>query len=228
MLKLIKKNPTSVSQSDKKKNNPRIEEIKKTLESTQTKPTIFTHSAKTSLLFRTSFSGPIAISLFKPSLSSTLIKPLNNFQEICNFIIEGNKDEIIKNFTQKEININSRDHHNNSFLHYATKNHKLDIIVFLIQNGADVNAQDENGQTPLHLAAFNGSQEESAILMTKELIKNGAKTNIKNKYGETPITTARKNSYKELVTVLAETNVVTDEDFIYLNTPVGDSPKQFL
>ena len=228
MLKLIKKKQTSVSENNEKKNTSKTEEIKKTLESNQIKLNLFNHSQNTSLFFRTSFSRPSAISLFKPSLSSTLIKPLNDFQKICNLIIEGKKDEIIQIIKENKIDLKSKDEHMNTFLHSATKNHKLEIIEFLLRSGSEVNARDENGQTPLHLAAFNGAQEESAIGMAKELIKWGAKPNIKNNYGETPIATARKNSYKALAKVLEECVVVTDEDFIYLNTPVGDSPKQIL
>ncbi len=50
------------------------------------------------------------------------------------------------------------------------------MIRYLINQGADVNAQTRKGNTALHLAAANGFQEATNLLITA-----GADLKIKNK-----------------------------------------------
>lgn len=69
---------------------------------------------------------------------------------------------------------------NESSLHAALLENRLDLARSLIQQGADVNAPDDYGKTPLFLAA-----EFPEI--TELLLNAGTEVNIHDKEGETPL-----------------------------------------
>jgi ankyrin repeat protein len=82
--------------------------------------------------------------------------------------------------------VNAKDKHGLTPLHYATANgrkprHK-EIVELLIANGAAVNAMSNSGWTPLHVAAKNGHKEIAELLIAKS-----ANVNAKNDFGRTPL-----------------------------------------
>ncbi|KAG1459646.1 hypothetical protein G6F56_006119 [Rhizopus delemar] len=53
---------------------------------------------------------------------------------------------------EKELEINKRDVHGDSVLHFASRVHNLAVMKLLVQHGADTEAVNEHGRRPLHEA----------------------------------------------------------------------------
>lgn len=70
-------------------------------------------------------------------------------------------------------------------LHYAVRNHRVDMLDLLLEFGADLNARDTTGMTPLHIAAWMGLKEE-----TQWLLAHGAELEPLDQFGDTPVHTA--------------------------------------
>jgi hypothetical protein len=83
------------------------------------------------------------------------------------------------------IPINSKDDHNRTPLHLASRRHRISMVEWLISKGADVNAVDCSGDTPLH-ESMRFSCDKTCKTSLK-LIELGAKPDIMNKRGETPL-----------------------------------------
>lgn len=64
---------------------------------------------------------------------------------------------------------------NNTLLHLAVKDKKMDIVLELLMRNVDINLQNDLGDTPLHIAAANNDEE-----MINLLLDNCAKTGIRN------------------------------------------------
>lgn len=77
--------------------------------------------------------------------------------------------ESIKYIIEKGANINSRDIHNSTPLHYACSFLQLKIVKFLIENGADIEYEDKS-----HKRALNYACERRNLEIIKFLIENGA------------------------------------------------------
>tara|TARA_Y100001970_G_C14178973_1_gene828717 strand:- start:815 stop:1450 length:636 start_codon:yes stop_codon:yes gene_type:complete len=78
-------------------------------------------------------------------------------------------------------NINSRDTDNNTALHWATQNAKINIAQFLINQGAELNFQNIRHNTVLHLAVLNNN-----LGIVQLLLKSNAALTIKNESQRTP------------------------------------------
>ena len=73
-------------------------------------------------------------------------------------------------------NVNARDQHGMTALHWTASNNALEVEVagILVTHGADVNARDQHGMMALHWAAFKNSLEVASLLLT-----HGADVNAK-------------------------------------------------
>ena len=88
--------------------------------------------------------------------------------------------EIITTLIEAKADINTKDDHDITPLHYASQLSNHEFLRILIKTGADVNAKDKDGNTPLHVA---GTQEVAEIL-----INAGADiSTITNEEGLTPL-----------------------------------------
>jgi ankyrin repeat protein len=76
-----------------------------------------------------------------------------------------NNDINLLNDILNELHIDSVIKYGMTALHFAVKNHNIQIINFLLSRGADANVCDENGISPLHLAAADGNLEIASILL---------------------------------------------------------------
>lgn len=86
---------------------------------------------------------------------------------------------------------------NNSLLHKAVLQKKLNIMQAIIDHDFYVDTQNENGQTPLHLAIKNNF--ENGI---KLLLDNKADISITDKNGKSPLDLAYESSNSKLIELL--------------------------
>ena len=82
---------------------------------------------------------------------------------------EEGRFDVVEFFIESGANLNARNDHNYSALHWAAFHGHEDIVVLLLRNGADANIKDSTGSTPLALAISRGHR-----LIAAELISCGA------------------------------------------------------
>lgn len=80
------------------------------------------------------------------------------------------------------VDVNARNKHGNSLLHYACRLESIDPTNALLAAGADVNAQNKDGITPLHCACAKDS-----VKIVDALIAAGAYVNVGDKYENMPL-----------------------------------------
>ncbi|XP_076672115.1 uncharacterized protein LOC143371117 [Andrena cerasifolii] len=69
------------------------------------------------------------------------------------------------NFTDLGRNVNNRDNHGRTKLHYAVDSDNINTVKILIQNGGDVTQASNKGNTPLHIAVSKGNKEMMELLL---------------------------------------------------------------
>jgi ankyrin repeat protein len=96
-------------------------------------------------------------------------------------IKEHDFDEFVELFERKQIDLDSRNKENDSFLIYAVKCKAMKFVLYLLKKGINVNLENKLGNTALHYAFSDQNFQLADVLL-----KYGAdefKTNI---YGKTP------------------------------------------
>jgi ankyrin repeat protein len=88
----------------------------------------------------------------------------------------------MKEYVLSQKNLNDRDKHGRTLLHYASIKGYLPVVTLLLKRGGDVNVRDKDGRTPLHDA-----MSYFAYDVAKFVIKNGADMTAKDKNGNTPL-----------------------------------------
>ncbi len=91
--------------------------------------------------------------------------------------------------TQPDIDIQLKDKHGFTALHWAAWSGFPIIAEKLIDSGLQINQTENNGYTPLALAALRGNNEVVAMLL-----KRGADKDAKTKDGETALDLVKRNS----------------------------------
>lgn len=132
--------------------------------------------------------------------SSDLYNPNLNQTLIYNFILNEDKEEIIK-LLSKGFNIN-QSIGNTTPLHIATKSGNQEMIQFLLDNEANVNLVNAKNNTPLHMAAMEG--KESSFVT---LIKANSDLSLKGAFNLTPIEMAIVYGHEELLFNLTPKNL---------------------
>jgi ankyrin repeat protein len=116
--------------------------------------------------------------------------------------------------------INGKDKHLQTALHYAASQGNAAIVLKLLSAGADIEAKTITSRTPLHLAASKGNSE-----IVKILLEHKANIESKNNTDRTPLHIAVENSHIELVRLLlnAEANInsMDNKGIGYLHTAVS-------
>ena len=101
------------------------------------------------------------------------------------------------------LNINERNHDEETPLHLSIRFDRLSMFDFLIDEHADVdvNASSRLGETPLHLASFNPS-----LYFAKKIISKPSFNSIDNPdiYGDTPLFNACRTQNKDMISFLME------------------------
>lgn len=87
-----------------------------------------------------------------------------------------NDIELVRSLIKEGIDINLKNEHGDTALHYASFFNCKDIIIELIKAGADINTENNVGNTPLDVAR-NQEYKEA------ELILSGVKIDDKQTFG---------------------------------------------
>lgn len=72
--------------------------------------------------------------------------------------------DVIKAMVKAGYNVNARNRHGDTVLHYVMKNKNSEMAVYLIKKGADVNIANDKQVTPAQIAVENGLDEILAFL----------------------------------------------------------------
>lgn len=111
--------------------------------------------------------------------------------ELHKAVIDGNI-ELVKTLISKGYDVNEKDEHSFSPLHYAAQNFStnilcLDIAKFLIDSGIKIETKDCYGNTALFRAVANFRGDPAMIQL---LLEKGADKFNKNDYGVSPYSLA--------------------------------------
>ncbi|TRY72087.1 hypothetical protein TCAL_12368 [Tigriopus californicus] len=93
-----------------------------------------------------------------------------------------------------------------SILHIAAKQGRLDTVKFLIHEGAKINAMEKGGNTPLMLSATSGNPD-----VTNYLLDRGALADKENNKGETALMLAAKHGRLQTVKTLTAQRVTLNK-----------------
>ncbi len=114
--------------------------------------------------------------------------------------IAKDKIEIVNEFLEAGMSVNSRDDMGVPMLNIATRNDNFEFTKMLLDLGADLNASsDDRGYTAVMDAVWRGNEK-----ITEFLIEKGADLNTINKEGQTNLILAVGANRENLVKILAE------------------------
>ena len=102
-------------------------------------------------------------------------------QKLFFYIKEHAFKEFCELLERKNIDLNTRNEDNDTFLIYAVKCKVMDFVLYLIKKGIDINLENKYGNTALHYAFSDQNFKLADILL-----KNGADEFKMNVFGQTP------------------------------------------
>uniref|UniRef100_A0A3B3XNF9 Death domain-containing protein n=1 Tax=Poecilia mexicana TaxID=48701 RepID=A0A3B3XNF9_9TELE len=94
----------------------------------------------------------------------------------------------------KSLNVNAKNVHNRTALHYSVAGKNKEATQFLLQRRVKVDQKDKYGMAPIHLAAWFGSLE-----ILKLLVQAGAEQKVENEEGLNIMHCAAINNHTEIV-----------------------------
>lgn len=94
----------------------------------------------------------------------------------------------------RSLNVNAKNVHNRTALHYAVAGKNKEATQFLLQRRVKVDQKDKYGMAPIHLAAWFGSLD-----ILKLLVQAGAEQKVENKEGLNILHCAAINNNTEIV-----------------------------
>ena len=113
-------------------------------------------------------------------------------QNALHYSILGSSEiSTIELLLRKGINVNARDIHERTALHYICRklsHYNSSIIKIFMEYGADINAKDNKGDTPLHTISTNYVHRDTL----KYILEANADINVMNQEGDTPLSSALK------------------------------------
>lgn len=109
-----------------------------------------------------------------------------------NIFMMRNFITIVQLLLSKNADVNVKDGHGMTPLHYLLKNYAnenvmKDVIPHLLEKDADVNAKDDNGRTSLHYLFHYYNSDNMKDIVQLLLTETGADVNARDKYGWTPL-----------------------------------------
>ncbi|MBP3743528.1 MAG: ankyrin repeat domain-containing protein [Treponema sp.] len=120
--------------------------------------------------------------------------------------IEKDKIEIVNEFLEAGMSVNSRDDTGTPMLNIACRSDNFEFVDMLLGLGADLNAVSEDrGYTAVMDAVWRGNEK-----ITKFLIDKGAELNTINKEGQTNLILAVGANRENIVKLLAENGADPD------------------
>ncbi|XP_071487930.1 LOW QUALITY PROTEIN: transient receptor potential cation channel subfamily A member 1-like [Diadema antillarum] len=120
-------------------------------------------------------------------------RPEENLQEDVQLTFE----EFLTSVNLEPERVHAADAKGATFLHYAARAGRKDLVEYLVDRGLDMDAKDEEGNTPLHWAV-EGRQANSL----EALLVMGARADILNKQKMAPLHLACDLNYVEGVQVI--------------------------
>ena len=120
--------------------------------------------------------------------------------------IAKNKIEIVNDFLEAGMSVNSRDDTGTPMLNIACRNDNYEFVEMLLGLGAELDAvSDDRGYTAVMDAVWRGNEK-----ITKFLISKGAQLNTINKEGQCNLILAVGANRENLVRILAENGADPD------------------
>ena len=120
--------------------------------------------------------------------------------------IEKDKIEIVNDFLEAGMSVNSRDDLGTPMLNIACRSDNFEFVEMLLGLGADLNAVSEDrGYTAVMDAVWRGNEK-----ITKYLIEKGAELNTINKEGQSNLILAVGANRENIVRLLAENGADPD------------------
>lgn len=114
--------------------------------------------------------------------------------------IAKNKIEVVNEFLEAGMSVNSRDDMGVPMLNIACRNDNFEFVEMILNLGADLNAvSDDRGYTAVMDAVWRGNEK-----ITKYLIEKGADLNTINKEGQSNLILAVGANRENIVKLLAE------------------------
>ena len=114
--------------------------------------------------------------------------------------------EVVKQHLAAGTDVNTKDDHEYTPLHWAAMEGRKEVAELLISQGANVNAKNKVGSTPLHIAAY------MKFDLAELLIAKGATINVTDDVSRTPLNDAIEGDKKEAVELLRKHGGKTGEE----------------
>ena len=99
--------------------------------------------------------------------------------------------------TRSDANPNSENEYDNTALHDAAWDGKVDVLKMLLAAGADLNHRNLCNHTPLHFAVYGGNSEAVELLLL-----HGANVHTQKIEGHTALDAARSCGYTKILNLL--------------------------
>lgn len=129
--------------------------------------------------------------------------------------IYNNNPAVIKELIDAGININARDIHGYSPLHFAAQYNNVEVIEVFLDVVEGLEQKEGRGKTPLHLAAnYNNSE------VVEKLIEAGAEIEATDENNQRALHLAATNNAPKVVNVLIRENAEIDSEGIWNATPL--------
>jgi len=109
------------------------------------------------------------------------------------------KLEVIEEALANGADINDRDMHGNTALHFASFNGKIEVVKALLEKeGVDINAKKGSGVTALHCASQEGHTEAVKALLQQD----GIEINAEDEGGNTALDIANNEGRTEIAEII--------------------------
>ncbi|MBR1638785.1 MAG: ankyrin repeat domain-containing protein [Treponema sp.] len=157
-------------------------------------------------LLEKSYKKIVADSVTRLAKNKLLSRGIPFTSDCFGTYIEKNKIEIVNEFLEAGMSVNSRDDLGTPMLNIACRSDNFEFVEMLLDLGADLNAVSEDrGYTAVMDAVWRGNEK-----ITKFLIDKGAELNTINKEGQSNLILAVGANRENIVKLLAENGADPD------------------
>ena len=125
--------------------------------------------------------------------------PKKEHEPFWEYVEKGEMQSIERLFQMYHIDLEMKDHHDRTPLHWAACQGQIEVVKLLLGKRADMSVKDRYGTRPLHFAAKYGSQKIVALLLDQ-----GADKEARDHDGCTPLHWAAWKGQLEVVRLLLD------------------------